>query len=210
MARLECLFGGSFDPPHRAHQTLAEGVLEQVAPDLLRVIPSRQPPHKHQPAASAADRLAMLRALFADNPRIAIDSRELQRDGPSYSVDTLSGLRAEQADTRYALLLGGDAFNAVDQWHRWEEILTLAHIIVVDRPRTPVSDIATRLYAERRLAAASALREQRAGGILNVTLPSFDLSSTQLRQKIRAGDDTRGQLPEEVRTIINVRGLYLA
>ncbi|MEP6505433.1 MAG: nicotinate (nicotinamide) nucleotide adenylyltransferase, partial [Betaproteobacteria bacterium] len=118
------LFGGSFDPPHLAHRALAEAALAQLPLDELVWLPARQSPHKadRQPA-SGADRVAMLQRMTEGEPRFSIDPRELDRGGPSYTVDTLRALHVEQPGTRWWLVIGQDQYARFDTWHQWREIL---------------------------------------------------------------------------------------
>ena len=132
--RVAGLFGGSFDPPHLAHLALAQAALAQLALDELVWMPARQSPHKagHAPA-SGDDRVAMLQRLVEGEPRFRVDARELARPGPSYTVDTLRELRAEQPGTRWWLVIGQDQYARFDTWHEWREILALAGLAVAAR-----------------------------------------------------------------------------
>jgi nicotinate-nucleotide adenylyltransferase len=133
-ARTVGLFGGSFDPPHLAHRALAQAALAQLPLDELVWVPARQSPHKadHAPA-SGADRVAMLQRMTEGEPRFSIDPRELDRAGPSYTVDTLRQLHAEQPGTRWWLVIGQDQYARFDTWHDWRGILALAGLAVAAR-----------------------------------------------------------------------------
>jgi nicotinate-nucleotide adenylyltransferase len=128
------LFGGSFDPPHAAHRALAQAALAQLQLDALVWTPAGQPWQKSgrtlQPAAA---RVAMLRLLTRGEPRFAIDERELRREGPSYTVETLRELQAEEPGTRWWLIVGQDQYARLDTWHEWPRILELAGIAVAAR-----------------------------------------------------------------------------
>lgn len=127
------VFGGAFDPPHNTHAALIGLALAQLQLDELRVIPTGQAWHKARSLSPAADRLAMAELAFSKIPRVAVDARETQRAGPSYTVDTLQELRQEDPDAELVLLIGGDQARALSTWHRWHEILKFATICVADR-----------------------------------------------------------------------------
>ena len=127
------VFGGAFDPPHNTHTALIERALAQLNLDELRVIPTGQAWHKSRPLSPAADRLAMAGLAFSKIPGVVLDAREMQRTGPTYTVDTLRELRQENPDAELVLLIGGDQARALPTWHRWQEILQFATICVADR-----------------------------------------------------------------------------
>jgi nicotinate-nucleotide adenylyltransferase len=127
------VFGGAFDPPHNTHAALIEQALAQLQLAELRVIPTGQAWHKARSLSPAADRLAMAGLAFSKIPRVVVDSRETQRAGPSYTVDTLQELHQENPDAEFVLLIGGDQARALPTWHRWQEILQFATICVADR-----------------------------------------------------------------------------
>ena len=169
------LFGGSFDPPHLAHLALARGALEQLALDELVWLPARQSPHKGDRApASGADRVAMLQRLVEGEPRFAIDARELDRAGPSFTVDTLRELHAERPGTRWWLVIGQDQYARLDTWHDWREIVALAGLGVAARDGDPVHaapGLAGTPHALRIVQmaphphSATAVRERAAAGL---------------------------------------------
>ncbi|MFJ2322652.1 nicotinate-nucleotide adenylyltransferase, partial [Pseudomonas sp. NPDC087817] len=129
------VLGGTFDPVHIGHLRGALEVAEALALDELRLTPSARPPHRDTPQVSAQDRLAMVECAVAGVPPLVVDARELQRDKPSYTIDTLELMRAEMpAETQVFLLLGWDAFCGLPTWHRWEELLQHCHILVLQRP----------------------------------------------------------------------------
>src|SRR5690606_3192129 len=129
------ILGGTFDPVHIGHLRGALEVAEMFGLDELRLIPNARPPHRDTPSCSAQDRLAMVRLAVQDLPPLLVDARELEREKPSYTIDTLISLRAELAPTDQLLLLvGWDAFCGLPTWHRWEELLDYCHILVMQRP----------------------------------------------------------------------------
>jgi nicotinate-nucleotide adenylyltransferase len=170
------LFGGSFDPPHLAHRALAQAALVQLALEELVWLPARQSPHKAGPTgASGADRVAMLQALVDGEPRFSIDPRELVRPGPSYTVETLRELHAEQPGTRWWLVIGQDQYAKFDTWHAWREILALAGLAVAARDGEPV------------LAAPSLAEVPH--DVRIVELPPMPHSATTAREHAASGLD---------------------
>src|SRR5262245_12412890 len=135
------LFGGTFDPIHYGHLRTAFELWQALGLAEVRFMPTGSPPHREQTHASAGHRLAMVKAAVAGQPAFTVDDREVRRSGVSYSVDTLAELRAEHPDRSLCLLLGMDAFLGLPNWHRWRELLDLAHIVVAHRPgwRAPPS-----------------------------------------------------------------------
>jgi len=127
------VFGGAFDPPHNAHVALAQVVLEQFELDTLYVIPTGWALHKDRTLSPPEHRLAMTRLAFKDMPRTRVDDRELQRAGPSFTIDTLQALQAENPQAQLYLVIGSDQFASFRQWHRWQEILEFAIICIADR-----------------------------------------------------------------------------
>ena len=173
--RVAGLFGGSFDPPHLAHLALARCALEQLALDELVWLPARQSPHKgDRLPASGADRVAMLRGLIDGESRFSVDARELDRAGPSFTVDTLRALHAEQPATRWWLVIGQDQYARLDTWHDWRGIVALAGLAVAARAGEPVRAAPGLAGVEHarhvlRMAphphSATAVRERAAAGL---------------------------------------------
>jgi len=127
------MFGGAFDPPHRAHVVLARAAVQQLGLDRLHVLPTGNAWHKARTLSPAEDRLAMTRLAFAALPAVRIDERELRRAGATYSVDTLRELRAEHPGAQLYLLMGEDQAASFTRWHAWPEIAALAVLCVAAR-----------------------------------------------------------------------------
>ena len=128
------IFGGTFDPIHCGHLRTAFELWQELRLEEVRLLPAGTPPHRDQLYASAELRLQMVRAAVADQSSFIVDDREVRRTGLSYSVDTLTELRREYPERSLCLLLGMDAFLGLPHWHRWRELLDLAHIVVAHRP----------------------------------------------------------------------------
>ncbi len=127
------MFGGAFDPPHRAHRALAETALDQLGLDVLHILPTGQAWHKSRVLSPARHRVAMCRLAFGDLPNVVLDEREIRREGPSYTADTLSELRQEYPGAELFLVLGADQLLAFKTWVRWQEVLELATLAVANR-----------------------------------------------------------------------------
>ncbi|MEN9904503.1 MAG: nicotinate (nicotinamide) nucleotide adenylyltransferase [Pseudomonadota bacterium] len=127
------MFGGAFDPPHRAHRALAEAALAQLGLDLLLILPTGQAWHKSRSLTPAEHRVAMCELAFAGLPKVRIDPREIRREGPTYSADTLAELAAEFPGARLFLLMGADQLLAFRTWKRWQEVLQCATLAVAGR-----------------------------------------------------------------------------
>jgi len=204
------ILGGTFDPVHIGHLRTALELSQALPFDEIRFIPCGQPPHRHPPVANTSQRLAMLRLALGDQQGFRIDERELQRQGPSYMVDTLSSIRSDFPAIPLCLIVGLDVFRDFDKWHRWQEILVFAHIVVVHRP---VSDIVIKgqvleLLEKHRIAAPSQLLQQSAGSILLWPVRQLDISSTDIRTLIAEHKSPRYLLPEQVNDYIASEGLY--
>ncbi len=132
-ARRVGMFGGAFDPPHRAHRALAETALDQLGLDVLHVLPTGHAWHKSRVLSPAPHRMAMCELAFGDLPRVVLDEREIRREGPSYTADTLAELHAEYPGAQFFLVLGADQLLAFKSWVRWQEVLQLATLAVANR-----------------------------------------------------------------------------
>jgi nicotinate-nucleotide adenylyltransferase len=200
------IFGGSFDPVHFGHLRPALEVLDALSLDHMLFVPSGDPPHRGAPVASAEQRLAMLRAAVADEPRFRVDERELRRAAPSYTVDTLAELRREHPEDSLVLVVGMDAFLGFPGWHRWQEMFGLAHVAVAHRPGWTLQsggEIA-QVLKERRAEAL----EGTAGKVLLQPVTQLEISSTQVRETVARSGDLRYLVPEAVRTYIRDSDCY--
>ena len=210
------IIGGTFDPIHYGHLRLAEELGETLKLPEVRFVPSGTPPHRNAPRVSAEHRLAMVRLAVAGNSRFSVDDREVLRKGPSFTYDTLAGLRAESGESRpIVLLLGADAFLEFATWHRWHEIFRLAHVAVAHRPGFPVEHWTERMpqplareYSARLMQQPLATHLTPAGGVLVAPFTALDISSTAVRDMLLAGSSPRYLLPAEVLDYIRSHKLY--
>ncbi|WP_428609382.1 nicotinate-nucleotide adenylyltransferase [Sedimenticola sp.] len=198
------ILGGTFDPVHYGHLRTALDVQQALELEEIRLIPLRDPPHRNAPALSPADRLALLHAAVDDNPLFHIDTRELERHGKSYTLDTLQSLRQEQPLRTLCLLLGSDAFNSFHTWHQPDTILDLAHLVVMQRP----GESEPTRYHERITHNPQQLRQQASGLILPLPVTQLEISATRIRQMLQQGRSPRYLLPETVLELIRQRRLY--
>lgn len=192
------IFGGTFDPIHIGHLRAAWEASEALDAE-VRIVPAKIPPHRPQPVAGAAERAAMLRAAVAGQDRLALDLRELEREGPSYTFDTLTSLRAEIGGARpLVVLIGADAFAGLSEWHRWRELFDLAHMCVLTRP-AQIPAMSGELAAEvasRTVDDMAGLREGPAGCVLNMVVSALGISATRIRALLAEGREPRWLVPD--------------
>ncbi|CAN5290648.1 nicotinate-nucleotide adenylyltransferase [soil metagenome] len=204
------VFGGSFDPIHYGHLRTAFELLHALRLGEVRFMPCGQPPHRVTPLANAEIRLAMVQAATEGQPGFIVDDREIRRDGPSYSVDTLIQLRAEYAHRSLCLIVGMDAFLGLPKWYQWREILQLAHVVVAHRPgwNAPGWGPLGELLVDRGTGRVGDLHESRSGRIYIQAVTQLEISSTGLRQLVRSEGDPRFLMPDRVREIIESSRCY--
>lgn len=200
------ILGGTFDPVHFGHLRPAVEVRAALGLEQVRLIPARVSPLRDTPAASGAQRLAMLRAAVGDATDLVVDGRELDRPGPSYTADTLASLAADLPDARFHLIMGADAFAAFEHWDRWREILERAHVVVTRRPGSPL-EIPPRV--EAAVVDDPARLATRAAGLVHVQpVTQLDIDATGIRAAAAAGGDLRYLLPEATRRYIEEHRPY--
>ncbi len=180
------LDGGALLPDHLAHIALAKAAIAQLALDELRVVPTGQAWHKARALSSAEHRLAMTQLAFANVSRVVIDERELRRAGPTFTIDTLKALQAENMDCQLYLIMGADQFSAFRQWHQWQEIASLAIICIAGR--------ATSAVTQTQFDAYGALKAR----FLLLELPPMTVSATKIRQLLTSGGGNRPEIAELV------------
>jgi nicotinate-nucleotide adenylyltransferase len=207
MSRLICLFGGTFDPVHYGHLKPLEELQQTLVADAVHILPASVPPHRPAPQASSQQRVEMLELALRDYPGFFLDTRELERSGPSWTVLTLQSFRQQYPDDSLCLVMGSDAFADLPTWYHWQEILQLAHIIVIERAGMEADtrpDWATDYLVED----VASLRYRKCSSIMHVSLKGVDVSATDIRQRLATGQDVRGMLPDEVITYISQNRLY--
>jgi nicotinate-nucleotide adenylyltransferase len=204
------VFGGTFDPVHYGHLRTAFEMLQALRFDEVRFMPCGDPPHRGKTYANAALRMQMVEKAIAGQPGFVADNRELKREGPSYSVDSLSTLREDFPKQAIALMIGMDAFLGLTKWHRWHEILTLAHIVIAHRPGWRAPDMGTlgELLADRGTHRIDDLHDATAGHIYIHDVTQLEISSTDIRELIAGGRDPVFLMPDAVRKVIDESNCY--
>lgn len=215
MTLLAC-YGGSFDPVHLGHLAVARAVRDGLGADVA-LVPAADPPHKDSTHATGTLRARMLELAIAGEAGLAVDRRELERDGPSYTVDTLRLLRAQQGPHRpIAWVMGGDSLLQLDTWLEWREIFSHGHVLAVTRPGSPLDEdaIAGRAPAVQRQLGfrrrpVAELADSPAGGFAVLDLPRpRPESSTEVRRLVATGGAWEAMLPHAVAGFIRDHRLY--
>jgi len=208
--RAIAVFGGTFDPVHYGHLRAAAEVAEQLGVADFRLLPAGHPPHRDGTWAEPRHRLAMLELALAPHADLSVDDREVMRSGPSYMSDTLASIRDEAGDLPIMLCLGQDAANHLDQWHDWQRLLELAHLVVMTRPDSePRYSEALSAHLEgRRSDAPNDLMVAPAGRVCNINVTRLAISSTDIRDQLAQGRNPRFLLPSTVLAYIWKHGLY--
>jgi nicotinate-nucleotide adenylyltransferase len=207
------VFGGTFDPIHFGHLRLAEEMADALHLERVLFIPAGQPPHRGEPRIAATHRLEMVHRAIAGNPRFVADAREVTSPHPSYTVDTLTALRAELGNEQPLwLLLGADAFLGLPSWHEWRQLFELAHIAVAARPGAQLiqSDAMPEPLKnevlQRQVADGSAVGPS--GSVLLRQMTPLGISATAIRDTLARNGSARYLLPDAVLDYINEHQLY--
>ncbi|MGY6275392.1 nicotinate-nucleotide adenylyltransferase [Methylomonas sp. MgM2] len=202
------IYGGTFNPVHYGHLRTALEVKELFGLEQLRLVPCRLPPHRSEPDVAGEMRLAMLNLAIADTPGLIADRRELDREGPSYTVDTLAALRAEYPEKGLLLFIGTDAFSGLERWHCWRRLFDYAHVVVITRPacKMPIMSefLRRRLCEDRRQ-----LQQIKSGRLFFQAVTALDISATAIRELIASGRNPQFLLPDAVLAYIRQHQLYL-
>ncbi|MEX2523346.1 MAG: nicotinate-nucleotide adenylyltransferase [Gammaproteobacteria bacterium] len=207
------ILGGTFDPVHHGHLRLALETLELAGLDHVRMVPLHTPPHRGQPVAAPEQRREMLRLALEGIDSLILEDCELRREGVSYTIDTLQEIKACMPDRHLCLIMGMDALQSLNTWHRWRAIPKSAHIIVVERPNETMRETEPGVAALLGSAAttdSAVLQEKESGAILRIRIPALDISSTRLREMFASGQDPRFLLPSQVLEFIYHENLYVS
>ena len=205
------VFGGTFNPVHYGHLRSALELVERLQLEQLRLMPSASPPHRDAPECSAERRAAMVELAVTGEPRLVCDAREMQRPGKSYTIDSLIELRGELG-TRQGLcmVLGCDAVQDIATWHRWQELLDWAHIVIIARPgwQLPRAGKLAQWLKAHQLESPELLRQRPCGGIVIEELRPLAISSTEIRDLLASGRSARYLMPQSVLDYIHTHTLY--
>lgn len=212
-ARRIGLFGGTFDPVHIAHLRCAEEAREQLRLDEILFIPAADPPHKRRRITPAAHRLAMVRLATAGHPSFRVSTLEIERDGRSYTVDTLRALRARLPAAELTLLIGLDAFREIGTWKAYRSLFELTDLAVWTRPpfalRTPRALLPVAAQSDFCYGRdKKTLRHRTGKQIRFLTVTALDVSASAIRQRLRRGQSIRYLVPPAVERYLVRHRLY--
>lgn len=192
------LFGGTFDPIHNGHLHLALACRNAVPFDRMILIPAHLPPHKDTATASDRDRLALCRLAAEPFDWIEVSTLELEREGPSYTIDTVSALEVRYPGAEILLLIGSDMLYYFEHWFRYRELLQKVTVLSAVRENAE----------DDRLVRQAELLRRMGGNVKLIPAPALPLSSTKLREKLRRGEDISGFLPPQAAAYIREHHLY--
>jgi nicotinate-nucleotide adenylyltransferase len=196
------MFGGAFDPPHLAHVAVAEAAVAQLGLDRLHVFPTGQPWHRSAGVTAAGHRLAMTRLAMAGIGHVLVDDAELRRDGPTYSIDTLEALRQAYPDSPLFLILGADQAAQIERWHRWQDLVRLVTVCVVGRGPLRQGP------SPGAKAGHPGLPREMPVQTLKLHMTPQDISATEIRRRLAAGEDISALVPAGVARYIADQKLY--
>jgi nicotinate-nucleotide adenylyltransferase len=210
------IFGGTFDPLHLGHFRAAESVREAMALDRVVFVPSAVPPHKAGPDITPAeDRYRMVLEAVEKEPSFEVSRIELDRDGPSFTIDTLARLENEMMGIKAFFITGVDSFRDIRTWHRWEELLESYSLVVHTRPGSVLTSAYDALpqkwhasFVEVPEGGWGGERRTVAGNVFLLHVVALNISSTEVRAMVRAGRSIRYLVPTEVEEFIDERRLY--
>lgn len=201
------IYGGTFDPVHYGHLRTAVEVKELFNLQELRLLPSFQPPHRDRPGAPPEMRLRMLQLAIKNQSGLQVDTRELEREGPSYMVDTLQSLQAEGSNNPILLVVGADAFAGLTGWYRWQSIFDYAHLVVMNRPES--QSVITSEFLEQRLVnSRDELKQHSAGKLYFQNVTQLDISASKIRAIFAEKRNPAYLLPSDIINYIQQNKLY--
>ena len=210
MSDLIGVYGGTFDPIHLGHINAAKEIQQTIGMKEVRMVLSARPPHRLQPALSAEQRFELLTLATKSETKLIADDCEILRSGPSYMVDTLFEFKQNQPRKSWALILGMEAFNGITRWHRWSDLLSLAHIVVTDRAgfdnqwSASVMDV----VGKHQTFDKAELKKLTHGKIYRQDVTPIDISATQIRAIVQQGQSAKHLLPPAVWAEICNKNLY--
>jgi nicotinate-nucleotide adenylyltransferase len=203
------ILGGTFDPIHVGHLALARAARAALTLDEVRFVPTGASWQKGGVVADPGQRLEMVRLAVADDAGFCADARETRRSGPSYTVDTLAELRSELGPgPALVLLLGSDQLHNLPTWHRWRELVSLAHIACTQRERVGLQDLPQEVENLLREHGRQAIPDAASGSVVLFSMPPVPVSATALRAQLARGERPAGLLPPAVLEYIESRKLY--
>lgn len=201
------ILGGTFDPVHYGHLRPALEVREVFGLTEIRLLPSGRPPHREQPAAPAPMRERMLELAIKNQPGFVIDTRELDRAGRSYMIDTLKSFRLEFPEQPLILFVGADAFKNLTNWHCWQQLFDYAHIVVMMRPGIQLQEL-DGYFAAKKANVISEITQAPAGKLFFQPVTQLEISATAIRKMIAEKRNPGFLLPDAVIEYIKQHKLY--
>ncbi|QTL38930.1 nicotinate-nucleotide adenylyltransferase [Xenorhabdus budapestensis] len=209
---IHALFGGTFDPIHYGHLRPVEALAKQVGLKQVILLPNHVPPHRPQPEASPQQRLAMVHLAVQDNPLFTVDTRELQRQTPSYTIETLKSFREEVGEQcPLAFIIGQDSLQSIHTWHCWAELLDICHLLVCSRPgyaRQLATPEMQKWLEQHQIDTPASLSQKSHGYIYLAKTPLLDISATDIRQRHQQGLSCDDLLPPSIQNYIDSQNLY--
>lgn len=205
------IFGGAFDPIHTGHLQTSISIQTHFKFDSYIFLPCKTPTIKPPTLASNDQRVEMIKLAIQDIPNFKLDLREIERDTPSYMVETLKSFRLEYPDTSITLIIGYDAFLSLPHWYQWEKIITLAHLLIINRnefAHQPIPEVMQKFLEKYRSKSKTEFLNTQAGSIYLYDAGNYEISSTSVREEINKGADVKNKLPYRVYEYIKSRGLY--
>jgi len=208
MLRIIGVFGGTFDPVHNGHvQTISE-LLEKLPFEKILVIPNFKPPHKESSRVSYTHRYEMTSLAFKDIRKTTVDNREYLREGPSYAIDTVKEVLAEEEEVRVVMIVGSDSFINIHSWHKWRELIDLVDFVIMKRPSMPLSKNKKAKDLVNIEGFKKDLFEDRQLNICEIEVAPFKISSSSIREKIAKGKKIDHLVNKHVEEYIKEHGLY--
>ena len=205
------ILGGTFDPVHNGHIACADYVQRECGLDTVRLMPCHLPSHRVTPGASAEQRAAMVQLAIAGYPKLALERLELDKQSPSYTVDSLQLLHQREPDSRFYFIIGMDSLCYFRQWKNWQRVLQLAHLLVCERPGYQATEgDAPFLLQQYGVADIAVLQQSAAGGILLLDNPLFAISATDIRRQLQQHSTAGSALDPAVLNYIQLQQLYQA
>ena len=198
------ILGGTFDPIHLGHLHIARQVTTRLGLQQLQFMPCAQPVHRDGPRASAAQRCSMIELAIEEQPAFVLNTLEVERGGPSYSIDSLRAFHRQNTQS-LVLILGADAFNGFANWKSPEQILEIAHLVVCGRPGFEIDNA---IFGDHRVETCGEIASSHAGGILALTVDAIDCSSSGVRTALEMGNTPRQYLTTKVADYIDEHNLY--
>lgn len=202
------LFGGTFDPIHYGHLRPAVEMAENFSLQTLYLLPNHRPAHRGPTDASTSQRIRMLKLAINGAEKLAIDSREAQREKASYTIDSLSEIHNEHPQATLLFFMGMDAFAEFDTWHKWESILTLANLVVINRPGASHSGFSQDLVRRQQKMNGVRIMNGGTGVIEQFDVTQLHISATDIRRRVANNQTVRFLLPERVSEYIVQKQLY--